>query len=112
MGRWMRCMGRDPENLMTFVMSLRPLLTEPKKSIIRSLAEGEKGTNEIHSELRARGLNMPRSTLYYHLSSLQDAGIIEMAGYREKGGGAPEKVWRLKVRKICIDIVTGEVSRE
>jgi hypothetical protein len=35
-----------------------------------------------------------------------------MAGYREVGGGAPEKTWRLKARKICVDIVTGEVSME
>jgi hypothetical protein len=44
--------------------------------------------------------------------ALEDAGIIEMAGYREEGGGAPEKLWRLKVRRIGIDLVTGEIFRE
>jgi DNA-binding transcriptional ArsR family regulator len=55
---------------------------------------------------------MPRSTLYYHLSALEDAGIIEMAGYREEGGGAPEKLWKLKVRRVGIDLVTGGIVKE
>jgi len=98
--------------LKTLMMILKPLLAEPKRSIIRILSEGVKGTNEIYQALLEKGLAMPRSTLYYHLSTLEDAGIIEMAGYREEGGGAPEKLWKLKVRKIGIDLVTGEVFRE
>jgi len=39
-------------------------------------------------------------------------GIIEMAGYREEGGGAPEKLWRLKTRKVGINLVTGEIFKE
>jgi len=30
---------------------------------------------------------------------LKNAGIIEVAGHIEKGGGAPEKAWRLKTKK-------------
>ncbi len=107
-----RRMMTDKSNLKALMMVLKPLLAEPKRSIIKILSEGVKGTNEIYEALRERGLEMPRSTLYYHLSALEDAGIIEMAGYREEGGGAPEKLWRLKVRKIGMDLVTGEIFRE
>ncbi|EHR78745.1 DNA-binding protein [Thermococcus litoralis DSM 5473] len=109
MPKWM--MG-EMRNLRALMMLLKPLLAEPRRSIIKILSEGVKGTNEIYQALQERGLNMPRSTLYYHLSALEDAGIIEMAGYREEGGGAPEKLWKLKVRKIGIDLVTGEVFKE
>ena len=107
-----RRMMTDKSNLKALMMALKPLLAEPKRSIIKILSEGVKGTNELYEALKERGLEMPRSTLYYHLSALEDAGIIEMAGYREEGGGAPEKLWRLKVRKIGIDLVTGEIFRE
>ena len=48
------------------------------------------------------------SGLYYHLSELKNAGIIEVVEYREKGGGAPEKIWRLKKKKITIDLLSKE----
>ncbi len=109
MPRWMRGAQRSLKSLM---MILRPLLMEPKRSIIETLSHGAKGTNEIYAALQERGLSMPRSTLYYHLSTLEEAGIIEMAGYREKGGGAPEKIWKLKVRKIGIDLTTGQIFKK
>jgi len=109
MPKWM--MG-DMRNLKSLMMMLKPLMAEPRRSIIKILGEGVKGTNEIYQALQERGLNMPRSTLYYHLSALEDMRIIEMAGYREEGGGAPEKLWRLKVRKVGIDLVTGEIFKE
>ncbi|MEO2151897.1 MAG: winged helix-turn-helix domain-containing protein [Thermococcus sp.] len=107
--KWM--MG-DMAVLKNLMMTLKPLMAEPRRRIIRILSDGIKGTNEIYQALQERGLNMPRSTLYYHLSALEDMGIIEMAGYREVGGGAPEKLWKLKVRRIGIDLVTGEIFRE
>ena len=109
MPRWM--MG-DMSNLKSLMMMLKPLMAEPRRSIIKILSEGVKGTNEIYQALQERALNMPRSTLYYHLSALEDMGIIEMAGYREEGGGAPEKLWKLRARKIGIDLVTGEIFKE
>ncbi|KUH34559.1 DNA-binding protein [Thermococcus celericrescens] len=109
MRRWMRC---DPSNMRAFTAMLKSLISEPRRSIIRVLADGVKGTNEIYIELQRSGFHMPRSTLYYHLSALQKAGIIEMVGYREQGGGAPEKLWKLKVRRIGVDLVTGDVFRE
>ncbi len=109
MPKWM--MG-DMANLKSLMMMLKPLMAEPRRSIIKILSEGVKGTNEIYRALWERGLNMPRSTLYYHLSALEDMGIIEMVGYREEGGGAPEKLWKLRVRKVGIDLVTGEIFKE
>ncbi|MDP0919955.1 hypothetical protein Q6272_33500, partial [Klebsiella pneumoniae] len=56
------------------------------------------------------GDGMSMAGLYYHLSALKEAGIVEVASYREvKGGGTPEKVWRLKTRKIVIDLLEEDV---
>ncbi len=99
-------------SLKMLVMTLKSLMIEPRRSIIKILSSGIKGTNEIYRALQEEGISIPRSTLYYHLSALEDMGIIEMAGYREVGGGAPEKLWKLRVRKIGMDIVTGEVFKE
>lgn len=48
---------------------------------------------------------MSPAGLYYHLSALKQAEIIEVASYREVKGGTPEKVWRLKTRRIVIDLL-------
>jgi len=40
-----------------------------------------------------------------HLSALKRAEIIELASYREVKGGTPEKVWKLKITKIVIDLL-------
>ncbi len=98
--------------LKPLIMRLKVIMSEPKRSIIKILADGQKSTNEIYAALQERGFEIARSTLYYYLSTLEDLGVIEMAGYREEGGGAPEKVWRLKVRRIGIDLVSGEIFEE
>ena len=36
---------------------------------------------------------------------MEKAGIIELAEYREVGGGAPEKVWKLKTKEIRINLL-------
>ena len=46
-----------------------------------------------------------RSGMYFHLSELKNADIIEVAEYKEEGGGAPEKVWKLKRTRIEIDLL-------
>jgi len=99
-------------NLKALMMMLKIVMSEPKRSIIRILSEGVKGTNDIYQSLKNEGFNIPRSTLYYNLSTLADMGIIEMAGYREEGGGAPEKLWKLRVRKVGLDLITGEIFKE
>lgn len=52
---------------------------------------------------------MSMAGLYYHLSALKEAEIIEVASYREVKGGTPEKVWRLKTRTIVIDLLEEDV---
>ena len=95
------------------MMLAKSLLSEPKHTIIEALAEGDKSSGEIYEILSSNGYEMPKTTFYYHLSALEDMGIIEMAGYKEPDAGAiPEKVWHLKVRKICLDIVSGTVKKE
>ena len=48
---------------------------------------------------------LPLAGLYYHLSALKRAEIIELASYREVKGGTPEKVWKLKILRIVIDLL-------
>jgi len=50
--------------------------------------------------------SISKSGLYYHLSEMEKSGIIELAEYREVGGGAPEKVWKLKTKEIKINLLT------
>ncbi|MCS7365174.1 MAG: winged helix-turn-helix domain-containing protein [archaeon GB-1867-035] len=73
--------------------------------IIKSLTSGELTTNEIFNLLKNIGEDISKSALYYHLSELRDAGIIELAEYREVGKGAPEKVWKLKIKGIKINFL-------
>ena len=73
--------------------------------IIGVIRDGEKSTGEIFKELIKSGENISKSGLYYNLSELEKAGIIELAMYREVGGGAPEKVWRLKTKEIKISLL-------
>ena len=88
-----------------FQRYFRALHCPTRWEIIRITGEGEKGSGEILEGLKESGERLARSSLYYHLSELGEADIIEMAGYREEGGGAPEKVWRLKTREIRIDLL-------
>ena len=74
--------------------------------IIRVIGEQRKSTSEIFEGLEKVGESLSKNGLYYHLSELRDAGIVEVVDYREVGGGAPEKVWRLKTKEIKINLLT------
>ncbi|KXB04560.1 hypothetical protein AKJ48_02210 [candidate division MSBL1 archaeon SCGC-AAA261O19] len=56
-------------------------------------------------EMKNRGYELSNPGLYYHLSELKDAGVIEVSSYVEEGRGAPEKKWKLAREKIEIDLV-------
>jgi len=84
---------------------LRALHCPIRWKIISIIGKGEKGSGEIFDELQKTGEELARSSLYYHLSELEKAGIIKLAKYREIGGGAPEKVWRLKTKEIKINLL-------
>jgi len=97
--------GGYTRKLSTFQKYFRALHCPTRWVILQVIGEGAKSTNEIFEGLIKAGEGLSRSGLYYHLSELEEGGIIEFAGYREEGGGAPEKVWRLKTRIICIDLL-------
>ena len=73
--------------------------------ILGIISHETKGTNEIYTELINRGETLAKSSLYYHLGELRIGGIIEVSGYREKGGGAPEKLCKLKIYEIKINLI-------
>jgi len=73
--------------------------------IIRFIGIGKHSTKEIHEFLLTNNEGISRSGLYFHLSELKNADIIEVAEYKEEGGGAPEKIWKLKRKSIVIDLL-------
>lgn len=83
----------------------------PRWDIIEIIGDGEMKTGEISEKMKEKGYQLSRPGLYYHLSELKDAGIIEVSGYVEEGMGAPEKKWSLKRRKIVIDLLGEEESK-
>jgi len=99
------CSGCNMKEFSRFQKYFRALHCPTRWVIIRLIGEGTKSTNEIFEGLEKAGEGLSRSGLYYHLSELEEAGIIEMAAYREVGGGAPEKVWKLKMREIRVDLL-------
>ncbi len=102
-----------PPTVEALIAKVTMASIEPRRSIVEALAkQGKLSTNELMNMLEGKGLTIPRTTLYYHLSELEAAGLIKHAGYRESGGGAPEKLWELRTRRICIDIISGSLSEE
>ena len=77
-------------------------------TIIEYIGTHQKSTTEIYQHLLKKGEHLTKQGFYYHLSELKNADIIEIAGYIENGGGAPEKLWRLKTTKIVIDLLESE----
>jgi len=74
-------------------------------AIIDCIGKGRKSSKEIYEELKFEESGLALAALYYHLSALKGAGIIELDSYREVKGGTPEKVWKLKTRRIVIDLL-------
>lgn len=95
----------DPlKEFKAFQEYVRVLHCPIRWNIIRLLVNDPLSTHEILQGLQEIGDCISRSGLYYHLSELQKGDIIELAAYREEGGGAPEKVWRLKRKEIRINL--------
>lgn len=57
--------------------------------LFQSLWQGPRSAKELSDEV-----GLPPDRLYYHLRQLQQAGIVEVAGYRELPGGKTERVYR------------------
>ncbi len=99
------CHSRDlPSALQKMHRYIQALHCPTRWDIIRCIGRGERSTKEIY-ELLGLSEKMSPAGLYYHLSALKQAGIIEVASYREVGAGTPEKIWRLKTHKIVIDLL-------
>ncbi|RLF44336.1 MAG: ArsR family transcriptional regulator [Thermoplasmata archaeon] len=97
-----------PPKWFKFRNYLRALRFRTRWLIIEYIGNRKKSTEEIYNHLLRNGEKLTKSGLYYHLSELKNAGIIEVAEYIEEGGGAPEKVWKLKTKKIVIDLLEKE----
>jgi ArsR family transcriptional regulator, cadmium/lead-responsive transcriptional repressor len=93
------CGGCNKKEHSKFQMYFRALHCPTRWIIIRLIGDSTKSTNEIFEGLQKTREGISKSGLYYHLSEMEKAEIIELAEYREVGGGAPEKVWKLKQRK-------------
>jgi DNA-binding transcriptional ArsR family regulator len=100
-----RCGGCGPKEPSKFHTYFQALHCPTRWTIIRLIGDGIKSTNEIFEGLKKTGETLSKSGLYYHLSEMDQAGIIELAEYREVGGGAPEKAWRLKKKEIKINLL-------
>jgi DNA-binding transcriptional ArsR family regulator len=100
------CGGSNAKEPSKFHKYFRALHCPTRWTIIRLIGDETKSTNEIFEGLKKGGEKLSKSGLYYHLSEMELAGIIELAGFREVGGGAPEKVWKLKTKEIKINLVT------
>jgi DNA-binding transcriptional ArsR family regulator len=99
------CGHHNLKEFSQFQKYFRALHCPTRWLIICSIGNRTKSSNEILKELKKAGESLSRSGLYYHLSELEGAGIIELAEYREAGGGAPEKIWRLKTKEIKINLL-------
>ncbi|WP_456330684.1 ArsR/SmtB family transcription factor [Archaeoglobus sp.] len=95
------------KNFEDFRRIVRALHCPTRWLIVDCLKDGEKSTKEILECLLEKDEAITSSGLYYHLSELKNAGIVEVTGYIEQKG-APQKVWKLKTRKIVIDLVKGD----
>ncbi len=87
---------------------VRALRFPTRWEIIEFIGDGARSSTEIYEHLLAGGERLTKPGFYYHISELKRSGIIDVAQYREEGGGAPEKIWKLKIRKIEFDLLEGD----
>ena len=100
------CKGQNlPERLKSVRKYIQALHCPTRWDIIDCIGNGQKSSKEIYEELRLGEAGLTFAGLYYHLSALKRAGIIEVASYKEAKGGSPEKVWRLKTTRIVIELL-------
>lgn len=93
------------KEVLQFQKYFKALHCSTRWNIINIIGEEEKGTGEIIEELAKLGETLSKSSIYYHLAELEKTGIIKQSRYREEGGGAPEKLWKLVMREIKIDLL-------
>jgi len=94
-----------PERMRSIRKYIQALHCPTRWDILDCIRTGQKSSKEIYKELKLGEAGMTFAGLYYHLSALKGASIIEVASFRETTGAIPEKVWRLKTTKIVIDLL-------
>ncbi|RLI81993.1 ArsR family transcriptional regulator [Archaeoglobales archaeon] len=94
----------ESKNFEDFRRVVRALHCPTRWLIIDCIKDGAKSTKEIFECLFKKDETVTSSGLYYHLAELKNAGIVEVAGYIEQKG-APQKLWKLKAKKIVIPLV-------
>lgn len=87
------------------------LKDSPKSSdeIFNILTESKNNKNDNNQEcegkcLNGRGRDIQKPTLYYHLRELESVGIIESEPKPSEQKRAPEKVWKLNMEKLTINL--------
>jgi DNA-binding transcriptional ArsR family regulator len=102
------CEGHNhnlPDRLKGIRRYIHALHCPTRWDIIDCIGTGQKSSKEIYDDLELGEAGISLAGLYYHLSALRKAGIIEIDSFRETKGGIPEKVWKLKTTKIVIDLL-------
>jgi|GEM_PF-6284098 len=86
--------------------ALEALECEPRRSILALLADGPLASGDIYRGLLSMGTQTKeKSTFYYHLSKLREAGLIRVRNTLE-GAGKPERVWELACNGVCFEFST------
>jgi len=109
----------DLENIGTYIKALH---CQIRWVLIDILRDGPKSSDEIFNHLKSvrknaddsnqcHGMcgkgdfkNLKKPSLYYHLRELENVGIIK-ADYRpSESKRAPEKLWKLNMNKLTINL--------
>ena len=109
----------DLENIGTYIKALH---CQIRWVLIEILRDGPKSSEEIFNHLKSvneniddnnqcHGMcgkgdfkNLKKPSLYYHLRELESVGIIKADYKPSESKRAPEKVWRLNLDKLTINL--------
>ena len=109
----------DLENIGTYIKALH---CQIRWVLIDILREGPKSSMEIYDHLKGvsenfdssnqcHGMcgkgdfkNLQKPKLYYHLRELESVGIIKSEYKPSESKRAPEKVWKLNMEKLTINL--------
>jgi len=90
------------ENIGPFIKALH---CPTRWKIIESLQKGSKSSDEIFNFLNDNGINLQKPAFYYHLRELEAAEFIELDEFKpSEKNRAPEKVWKIKIKKLLIKL--------
>jgi DNA-binding transcriptional ArsR family regulator len=78
-----------PDRARAWRSAHRALGDPLRLQLFQALWQGPRSAKELSAEV-----GQPPDRLYYHLRQLEQAGIVEVAGYRPLPGGKTERVYR------------------